>query len=149
IIAILAAMLLPALANAKRKALQTKCLSNLRQIGFALTLYTDDYFESMPLILDWHGLGGKSGTFRQFIDETNKPLFAYQRTAEIFRCPADRGDSVVPPTLGPTARNCYQEYGTSYLVEFAGDVLRVKRVCGNLALPRSDYGGHSIKTSEI
>jgi prepilin-type N-terminal cleavage/methylation domain-containing protein/prepilin-type processing-associated H-X9-DG protein len=43
IIAILAAMLLPALASAKRKAQELQCKSNLKQIDLGLFMYLDDY----------------------------------------------------------------------------------------------------------
>ncbi|MBI4026674.1 MAG: prepilin-type N-terminal cleavage/methylation domain-containing protein [Verrucomicrobia bacterium] len=42
IISILAALLSPALARARESARSAKCVSNLRQIGVALTMYLDD-----------------------------------------------------------------------------------------------------------
>src|SRR5882762_5518706 len=48
IIAILAAMLLPALAKAKAKAVQTQCLSNLKQLNLAMVLYCGDNLDRTP-----------------------------------------------------------------------------------------------------
>ena len=48
IIAILAAMLLPALAKARQKAFQANCSSNLKQIGFGCSMYTQDYNDYLP-----------------------------------------------------------------------------------------------------
>src|ERR1051326_553844 len=48
VIGILAGLVLPALAKAKQKSLQTSCLSNLKQIGVSLHLYTDDNENTLP-----------------------------------------------------------------------------------------------------
>jgi prepilin-type N-terminal cleavage/methylation domain-containing protein len=48
IIAILAAMLLPVLANAKAKAKRTQCLNNEKQIGLGLRMYADDNGTKFP-----------------------------------------------------------------------------------------------------
>ena len=48
IIAILAAMLLPALAKAREKARQISCSSNLKQLGLAYGMYTNDNDSMVP-----------------------------------------------------------------------------------------------------
>lgn len=53
IIAILAAILFPVFAQARDKARQASCLSQLRQIGTALGLYVQDYEERLPNCCSW------------------------------------------------------------------------------------------------
>src|SRR5687767_7219299 len=43
IIALLIAILLPVLTKVKRQAQEVKCASNLRQLGIAMTMYTQQY----------------------------------------------------------------------------------------------------------
>jgi prepilin-type N-terminal cleavage/methylation domain-containing protein len=150
IIAILAGMLLPALARAKSKANTVRCIGNTRQIQLAFQMYADDSADNYPLCTDWNSAGGKDGRYDRFTAMTNRPLFRYQGSPEVFRCPADKGDIFRRQVIGDyTTTNCYAQYGTSYLMEWAVDFARTRRVTGDVAAARGSDPGTSIKTSEI
>jgi prepilin-type N-terminal cleavage/methylation domain-containing protein/prepilin-type processing-associated H-X9-DG protein len=48
IIAILAGLLMPAIGRAKARARTTGCMSNLRQLGIAVAMYSDEYEGRLP-----------------------------------------------------------------------------------------------------
>jgi len=59
IIAILAAILFPVFAKAREKARQASCQNNLKQIGTAIHLYTQDWDDGLPP----YYLGGPDGSY--------------------------------------------------------------------------------------
>jgi prepilin-type N-terminal cleavage/methylation domain-containing protein/prepilin-type processing-associated H-X9-DG protein len=98
IIAILAAMLLPVLSLAKANAVQTKCLSNLKQIDLAMLQYCSDSHDltpgdyTAPLgdTFDEVGSGGIWWWYRELV---NPYLGITQSSSNnlVFQCPMDRG----------------------------------------------------------
>ena len=59
IIAILAALLLPALAAAKRKAQRINCVSNIKQVGIAFRLWEGDNGDRYPMNVSTLSNGAK------------------------------------------------------------------------------------------
>lgn len=55
IIAILAAMLLPALNRAREAAKETSCISNLKQLGTATSMYCSDFRDQLPKVINNKG----------------------------------------------------------------------------------------------
>lgn len=115
IIAILAALLLPALSSAKQRATRTSCLNNLKQLTLCWSMYAADNNESLvnnytrgnaacgsrAWIRAGTVLGVGSWTGHARTDATNwalvfGPLFDYNKSVALYRCPADR--SVVDGT---------------------------------------------------
>jgi prepilin-type N-terminal cleavage/methylation domain-containing protein/prepilin-type processing-associated H-X9-DG protein len=91
IIAILAAMLLPALSKAKTKAQGISCMNNLKQLQLCWFLYADDNDQVLAGANNWI-----EGNMLVPQDATNVLLLAkgklweYNKSAAIYRCPADQ-----------------------------------------------------------
>jgi prepilin-type N-terminal cleavage/methylation domain-containing protein len=78
VIGILAALLLPALSRAREKARMAGCISNLRNIGMAITMYSDDYDGFLPPLSD-----GNNVTW------DTKILPYLSKSKGVFLCPSD------------------------------------------------------------
>ena len=94
IIAILAALLLPAMARAKDKALDTRCMNNLKQLGVAIFAYAGDHDEKLPSAdpLDLDPIVSTNALPR--ICDVLAPNVGYVTNAmpaelSVFRCPKD------------------------------------------------------------
>ena len=152
IIAILAALLLPALANAKKKAKQTQCASNQRQIGLGWMMYVDDSNQSYPYIRGWGGAGGQQGnyaldasvaySFGVEATYTNRPLNKYVSAVLIWCCPSDSGDA------NYQCKNCFTGYGNSYVTQIDVDSWRTKHVAADID-PNMSGGAVPIKARDV
>jgi len=115
IIAILAAILFPVFANAREKARQTQCLSNMRQMGLGVQMYLQDYDETFPLDSHTGGAGNAPWVWLQ-------TLQPYVKTQLLYRCPSDPSVNWERPLPGyRTVRRT--SYGTNFwmLVNIPGD----------------------------
>ncbi len=92
IIAILAAILFPVFAQAREKARQATCLSNLKQIGLGMYMYVQDYDEHFPLSHHPESDPIHTGHDEEEHHEDNplaNLLSPYTKNKQIWRCPSD------------------------------------------------------------
>ena len=74
IIAVLAAMLLPALSQARESARRTTCLNNLKQLGLAINMYLQDNDEGFPSVLEWEDKISEYAAERSFSCPSEKSV---------------------------------------------------------------------------
>ena len=121
VIAILAALLLPALAKAKAQAQQTKCLNNMKQWGIGFHMYCDDNHDFVP----------EEGNVAEPINYTGSATTAYitgqksqslinlyvagrppvGNTPSIFSCPTTNPSLTNGYSKPPNANKAYFMYG--------------------------------------
>jgi prepilin-type N-terminal cleavage/methylation domain-containing protein/prepilin-type processing-associated H-X9-DG protein len=94
IIAILAAILFPVFAQARDKARSAACLSNCKQIGTAVMMYTQDYDELYYWQAAWDeedelGAGSWGPTYRSYVRWSARHL-PYIKNEGVFLCPSDK-----------------------------------------------------------
>jgi prepilin-type N-terminal cleavage/methylation domain-containing protein/prepilin-type processing-associated H-X9-DG protein len=87
IIALLAAILFPVFAMVRRKARESSCASNLKQLGLAVLQYTQDYDERYPM--SYNGADGWSSGTLQPSSTLVGMLEPYVKNGQIWFC-ADR-----------------------------------------------------------
>jgi prepilin-type processing-associated H-X9-DG protein len=133
IIAILAAMLLPALSKAKTKAQGISCMNNLRQLTTAWFMYSGDFDDNLVPVAGTDGTAGditdsktnfgiwvhgrmdsSPGSLLATFPGASDPaliqigaLFPYSKSIGIYKCPADRKAGPNGPTSRSMSMNAW------------------------------------------
>lgn len=99
IIAILAAILFPVFARARENARRAGCLSNLKQIGLATMMYTQDYDESYPYATTVIPTDANTpgGIWFTNIWAWQQVLYPYDKSMQVAVCPSsDSAYATIP-----------------------------------------------------
>jgi prepilin-type N-terminal cleavage/methylation domain-containing protein/prepilin-type processing-associated H-X9-DG protein len=147
IIAILAAMLLPALNKAKARAQRTMCMSNMKQLGLGLTMFTTDREEMYPPTVYSSGDVTYQLTWDDYINryiggrasdqDLTFGVTPPEVTPKVLRCPADRIEF-------PKAESWLNSYAArrSYAMNWAGPNFML--TSANAPLPVSGVMGVGV-----
>jgi len=119
IIAILASILFPVFARARESARKSSCLSNLKQMGLAWIMYTQDYDEkALPSgtqsmdpstfknlngsdeVIFWDGAHNFQSGASTLCDPTQSPMYPYMKNTQFTGCPS--ANNIEPTIWGTT-----------------------------------------------
>jgi prepilin-type N-terminal cleavage/methylation domain-containing protein/prepilin-type processing-associated H-X9-DG protein len=150
IIAILGAMLLPALSKAKSKTQGISCMNNTRQLTLAWRMYADDYGDFVLTdgdgapypqnknwcsgVLDFNGGNASNWDIKE--DIVRSPMWPYMgKNATLFKCPADQSSVVVNGLRKPRVRSMSmsQAIGSSGWLDYPNNNTAAWRTYGKLS----------------
>jgi prepilin-type processing-associated H-X9-DG protein len=135
LIAVLLAILLPALFSARAAGFRERCADNQRSLGRAWQAYLGDHDGQFPVgltRLGWHYGGARFSAVdgAPFLDPArpiNRHLRGDAVGADVFHCPADNGIAHEHAEAGTGSRTAFRAFGTSYRAN--GQLLDARR-CG-------------------
>jgi hypothetical protein len=143
VIAILAALLLPALSGAKEHARHIGCINNLKQLTLAWLTYPDDHDDILPpnagtftdsLPGSWVVGSAKTDTDTRNIEAG--VMFPYVRNVLSYRCPSDRSTVGGVPRTRDYTMSGY--LGDNYYPEGPDNLRRFSQI----QRPRQRLGFH-------
>ncbi|HLK57636.1 MAG TPA: DUF1559 domain-containing protein, partial [Chthonomonadaceae bacterium] len=104
IIAILAAILFPVFAQAREKARQTSCISNMRQIGTGSIMYVQDYDEAFsPIRVEQAGQNGRDPQVpADSILTWRNVIQPYLKNVNVYSCPSNPNGRPLGPGSATT-----------------------------------------------
>jgi len=124
VISILAALLLPALQNAKEAGKSAVCVSNLRQIYTAFAVYAGDNNQAVPNSYPagsgyyWQNLGVQYlGPTETYPGDGQPP--ANGPRYKILKCPGEKGAWLLDWTANPIRMYDHPRIPTSYAINYA------------------------------
>jgi general secretion pathway protein G len=124
VVSLLMAIVFPVFGAARGMARRTQCISNLRQLGQAISMYASDYDELFPYGTDPEAkftapvlypfepdIQGAILQMRLLPDV----MAAYVRHRELWHCPSDRGGALVPGDVEARLYpSVFERFGMSY-----------------------------------
>jgi len=121
IISILAAILFPVFARARENARRASCMSNLKQVGLGVMMYTQDYDEHYPSV-NWSGTG--SYRFPNGNISSANPwylkIYPYVKSIQVFNCPSADSALIWNGSYGSSGKFTYGA-NQDFLTGLSGD----------------------------
>ncbi len=132
IIAILAAILFPVFAQAREKARQSSCTSNVKQSALAVMMYINDYDETFPPHYYYRNNQNSANGYVHWTGLCEP----YIKNWGIFVCPSDPNRGVAPTNFSRASNNRGYGYPSGQVPQYDADI--------DIQAPRLSYVGNEM-----